>query len=95
MQEACKNKTAGATTKPATQSTRKRDSRTVALAFAVADYRWRLLSSDRRTWTEPEGMRALTAAFLKYHSAKLALEELADDLETPTSISARISKLAA
>ena len=45
-----------------------------ALDFAQADYRWRTLSADKQQWTDPEKQRALAAAFLRYHAAKLALE---------------------
>ena len=58
-----------------------------ALAFALADYRWQILSADRHRWTEPDGLRALTAAFLRYHSAKLALEALPGDPPWRPSVS--------
>ena len=48
--------------------------REVALDFAQADYRWRTLGADREQWTDPEKQRALAAAFLRRHAAKLALE---------------------
>ena len=50
-----------------------------ALDFARADYRWRLLSADRRNWEETERTRALAAAVLRYHAAKLALAEAAGE----------------
>ena len=57
---------------PAPETT---DANDTALDFARADYRWRLLSADRRNWQEAERTRALAAAFLRYHAAKLALAE--------------------
>ena len=45
-----------------------------ALTFALADHRWRTLSAERERWTDPEKQRALAAAFLRRHAAKLALE---------------------
>ena len=50
-----------------------------ALAFAVADYRWRRLAADPGNWTEPARTRALAAAFLTYHSSRLALESVPGD----------------
>ena len=40
--------------------------------FAQAQCHWRALGADRRRWVEPGEQRALAAAFLRYHAAKLA-----------------------
>ena len=50
-----------------------------ALAFARADIRWRLLSADRRNWSDPDRQHMLAFAFLNYHSARLALDDEAGE----------------
>lgn len=69
--------------------------RSAALAFALADYRWQILSIEADRWTDPDGLRTLAAVFLQYHAAKLALEALPTDSALAVSPLPQTSRLAA